>query len=380
MLAKRYENPETAQAQTASGHTAKKHGLKEVQEFVEVNATDANGAVLPFQTKTFEFTERCKDKSKLVRRDVKVAKPIQPLGKCDVGSSVTVIEQPPQQGDWVHKSATTQGPIKVTIKNNHFGFTEQQAANSPEPQVPQVPAKSAPSSPIPSEPTQPTQPGGGETGNPYATGNVGVDISWPQCGTPNETPSGVDFGIVGVNGETGYTTNPCLSAEAANFNSAALNLYVFSGWNIDSLHNNPNSPKECAAGDENCLAYNYGWNAGSYAVNAALADGVEIDTPWWIDVESSATWSSDPIQNQNSIQGEHDALVSSGATSVGVYSTTQQWQDITGGWRNEWPSWGATTWGTPEEAQTYCTGHEFTGGPSELMQYQPGGIDHDVAC
>jgi hypothetical protein len=372
-----------AEARTPSGHVNRGSKPKQVQEYLEVTATTTDGDALSLQPGTFQFIERCKEDSKSTSRIVKYAKPEQPLGKCDIGSSVIVIEQPPLKGDWIHKSGVREGPIKATVKNNHFKFAEQKANSPSESQPGSTPTQPTPTDPIPAAPTQPTQPGGGgggETGGPYMSGNVGVDISWPQCNTSDQTPSDADFGIVGVNDETGYTTNPCLSAEADNFSDDELDLYVFSGWNDSSSHIDPNSPVECSTNDEDCLAYNYGYNAGLYAVNAAIEDGVEIDTPWWIDVESGATWSDDTTQNQNSIQGEHDALIDGGATSVGVYSTTAQWEDITGGWQNEWPSWGATTWTTPEDAETYCTGHEFTGGPSELMQYQPGGIDHNVAC
>jgi len=65
-----------------------------------------------------------------------------------------------------------------------------------------------------------------------------------------------------------------------------------------------------------------------------------------------------------------------------VESTTAQWQAITGGWINAWPSWGATTWTTAKQAQTYCTGHQFTGGPSYLMQSKArtSKLEQDVAC
>ena len=82
------------------------------------------------------------------------------------------------------------------------------------------------------------------------------------------------------------------------------------------------------------------------------------------------------------IDAEHFALVANGVMTVGVYSTTAQWNDITGSWQNNWPSWGATTWSTASQAQRYCTGHQFTGGPSYLMQYTPRRtkLDQDVAC
>ena len=211
---------------------------------------------------------------------------------------------------------------------------------------------------------------------PYSPGTTGVDISWPNCST--SVPS-VTFGIVGVTDGQGYSTSPCIAKEASYFKN--LSLYVNTGWYNQSTHINPNFPKVCAAGDNNCLAYNYGYNAGLYALNAAQSVGVS-STTWWLDVETSNTWNTDVVQNQNSLHGEYDALVANGATTVGVYSTTAQWKTITGGWHNSWPSWGATTFSTAKQAQTYCTGHQFTGGPSYLMQYLPGHakLDYDVAC
>jgi hypothetical protein len=211
----------------------------------------------------------------------------------------------------------------------------------------------------------------------YATGTTGFDVSWPNCSaTPPKSPR---FGIVGVSDGTGYSQNPCLAQEAAWFPS--VTLYVNTGWNDQSLYLNPNSPKVCAAGDQTCLAYNYGYNAGLYAFNYANSQNVHASA-WWLDVETSNTWNSDVVQNQNSLQGEYDALVVSGVTTVGVYSTTVQWTSVTGGWINHWPSWGATTWTTATQALTYCTGHQFTGGPSDFMQFKPkrSALDQDVAC
>jgi hypothetical protein len=211
---------------------------------------------------------------------------------------------------------------------------------------------------------------------PYTAGTIGVDIGWPNCTA--SIPS-VTFGIVGVTDGQGYSTSPCIVNEARSFSN--LSLYVNTGWYNKSTHINPTYPKKCAKGDNICLAYNYGYNAGLYALGAAQSAGVSSST-WWLDVETANTWNKDVVQNQQSLQGEYDALVNSGVTTVGVYSTTAEWKSITGGWQNKWPSWGATTWTTAKQAQTYCTGHEFTGGPSYLMQYLPpnAAVDYDVAC
>jgi hypothetical protein len=136
----------------------------------------------------------------------------------------------------------------------------------------------------------------------------------------------------------------------------------------------------CTTGDEDCIAYNYGYNAGEYALSVLDSMGIVLPKIIWIDVETINTWSNDPVQNQNSIQGEYDAFAAAGVES-GAYSTTVQWDDLTGSWINNWPSWGATTWTTSAGAASYCTGHEFTGGPSYLMQYTPTSTrDKDYAC
>ena len=208
----------------------------------------------------------------------------------------------------------------------------------------------------------------------YVSGTVGNDISWPNCSS--RIASTAKFGIVGVNDGLGYSINPCLAKEASHFSN--LSLYVNTGWYSGSSHVNATSPHLCATGDNNCLAYNYGYNAGLYAYNAASSVGLHSSS-WWLDVETSNTWSTTAVQNQNSLQGEYDALVANGASTVGAYSTTAQWNSVTKTWQNNWPSWGATTWKTANQAKTYCTGHQFTGGLTWLIQFK-GQIDQDYAC
>lgn len=211
----------------------------------------------------------------------------------------------------------------------------------------------------------------------YASGSLGVDLSYPNCRVQAPNAS---FGIIGVNGGYPYTQNGCLAAEASHYSN--LSLYANSSLNADpNSVNYANAVAQCPAGDVNCAAYFYGYNAGTYAYNYAKSQGLSSST-WWLDVETSNSWSTDPIQNQQSILGEQKALTDNGVTTVGVYSTTAQWNSITNAWQNGWPSWGATTWSTPDQAKVYCTGHQFTGGPSLLMQYLPKKthFDADVAC
>jgi hypothetical protein len=210
----------------------------------------------------------------------------------------------------------------------------------------------------------------------YPTGSNGLDISYPNC---SAKLTAVDFGIVGVNGGTAYSHNSCLATEARAFPN--LSLYVNAGLNASALSSYYTQAQVGCNGDALCAAYNYGVNAANDAISYANSQGVS-STKWWLDTETSNTWNIDALQNQKSLQGEYDTLVANGATTVGVYSTTAQWQTISGGWLNFWPSWGATTWTTAKQAQTYCTGHQFTGGPSLLMQYKShqSKVDQDVAC
>jgi hypothetical protein len=213
-----------------------------------------------------------------------------------------------------------------------------------------------------------------QSGGIYPSGKTGYDVSWPNCSA--KPPSKPLFGIVGVSDGTGYSGNPCLAKEASWFPS--LSLYVNTGWYDQSSHINPTSPKVCAAGDADCLAYNYGYNGGLYALNYATSQGVH-SVVWWLDVETGNTWNADTTQNRNSLQGEYDALAANGATTIGVYSTTYQWDTITGSWLNGWPGWGATTVRTASQAAQFCVGHQFTGGPTYLIQYT-GTLDQDYAC
>ncbi len=208
----------------------------------------------------------------------------------------------------------------------------------------------------------------------YPSGASGYDVSWPNCTA--KPPAQPAFGIVGVSDGTGYSQNPCLAQEAGWFSN--LSLYVNTGWYNQSSYINPSSPRVCAAGDNNCLAYNYGYNAGLYALSYAASQHVSASA-WWLDVETSNTWNSDTTQNRYSLQGEYDALLANGVTTIGAYSTTYQWDTVTGSWLNGWPGWGATVVSSASKAARFCTGHQFTGGPTYLIQYT-GSLDRDYAC
>lgn len=206
-------------------------------------------------------------------------------------------------------------------------------------------------------------------------GTAGIDVSYPNC--TDVASMSARFGVVGVTGGVPYSRNPCLAAEAARFTTP--HLYANAAWSARSPKVSATSPRRCVAGDVACRAYNYGYGAGIDALAAASAAGAR-STVWWLDVEAANAWSGVVAQNRASLQGEHDALLAHGVATVGVYSTTAQWDGITGSWRNGWPSWGATVLTSPSRVRTYCTGHRFTGGQSWMIQYRGSSFDQDVAC
>lgn len=210
----------------------------------------------------------------------------------------------------------------------------------------------------------------------YRAGSTGHDVSYPNCGTAVDRAS---FGVVGVNGGISFSQNPCLAQEASWFVGRA-SLYANTGYPgavSPRARAHMTWPRPCRASDLDCLAYDYGYSAGTYSVRVANSQGLS-PAMWWLDVETSNSWTADPIQNRSALQGFHDALRRTGVP-VGVYSTTAQWGAITGGWKNGWPTWGATVVRTARQAASFCTGHRFTGGPTYLIQYA-GKADLNYAC
>lgn len=210
----------------------------------------------------------------------------------------------------------------------------------------------------------------------YQSGSVGVDISYPNCGVAIAKAS---FGIVGVTGGIVYSDNPCLVEQSKQFSN--LSLYINTGLNASSDSPYYAAALEECSGDRMCAAYNYGKNAAVDAVAYAGSKGVSSNR-WWLDVETENTWDADVMLNRQSLQGAYDALRAHGASLIGAYSTTYQWNEITGGWKNSWPNWGASTWTTAKQAAKYCKGHEFTGGPTLLIQFRSkqSNVSQDIAC
>jgi hypothetical protein len=226
------------------------------------------------------------------------------------------------------------------------------------------------------------------------TSSTGYDISWPQC--PSNYPSGGAFGIVGVNDGIAWSQNPCLGAEFswAASRPGAPALYMNTAdpgpqsthWNLggpqatscDPSITDTTSPAFAAC------AYDYGWNTAKDALGVESSPVPSPSTySWWLDVETSNTWAGSAAANADDIQGSIDYLHSVGVATVGVYSTSYQWQTITGGYAfpSFTPEWVAGS-SAAHQAQSACSQTPFGGFNSSLAlsQYHSGGFDADVKC
>ncbi|WP_410549397.1 S-layer homology domain-containing protein [Arthrobacter sp. SIMBA_036] len=229
---------------------------------------------------------------------------------------------------------------------------------------------------------------------------VGNDVSWPQCGST--LPSGQAFAIVGVNGGRADTTNPCLSTQlswaatsSGGTSQPAVALYVNTGnpgtsgswWPQSNTYGGKavtNPYGNCTPGSVGAAcSYMYGY---AKAYDDATARGVVNPASfiWWLDVETSNSWSTDTAANRADLEGMAAYFISIGART-GLYSTTFQWSGITGTvpftsnlyTLNSWIPGAASL----ADAKSKCTTAPLTGGGKvALTQYISGAFDYNVAC
>ena len=275
---------------------------------------------------------------------------------------------------------------------------------------------------------------------PRVSSGSGSDISFPQCG--GAFPNGQAFGIVGVNDGLSDTLNPCfgpsnayplyseselywaVSTSTGATSQPTASLYVntddpgdvYDGTSIADWPTSGSTPygacttttvstssgpstagansTACAweFGDQDA-AEDVGWLADAVAAINGESPPVTVPTgpggyPWWLDVETSNTWqqgSSGEAMNIAVLQGMVSGLTVAGATSVGVYSTNEQWDDITGGTPSGTTSLsGLSDWipgaGTLAEAETDCGSESFTEGTVALAQWTSDDTDNDLVC
>ena len=202
-----------------------------------------------------------------------------------------------------------------------------------------------------------------------------TDISWPNCNTAIASSY---TGIIGVNGGLDFRTNHCLYSETRLF--GLYSLYLNTGYPGPSYGQKfSNSPLSCSDTDELCLAYNYGYNAARFSITYADIQSAHAFM-WWLDVETSNSWTSNSLQNRAALTGMIDALKKyTFLPTIGFYSYPGQWDGITGDWANNFPVWVATGSASPKVAISFCKNENFTGGSTWLAQYTTN-LDRNYIC
>lgn len=235
--------------------------------------------------------------------------------------------------------------------------------------------------------------GGGGGGGGGGSVSRGYDISYPQCG--GAYPANPAFAIVGVNGGRVYRANPCLASQIAWAGGVRGQLYANTGNPGPALSSywplGQTSPRYCdpANPDTADCAFDYGFNAAADSYATAVAAYAELGLTgspagvrWWLDVETSNSWRADTTLNVAALSGAVAYLRDqAGVTSLGFYSTQQQWDTITGGTLSfsAYPSWLAGALSL-KGAKDRCTRAAFTGNVIVYTQYPYQGFDANYAC
>ena len=242
---------------------------------------------------------------------------------------------------------------------------------------------------------------------------LGNDISYPQCG--KLYPKNPQFGVVGINGGIATTTNPCLSSELSWANNslggvsqAKIQVYVNTadpgGLNTASWPSNNTDPSgyvttnpygTCDGSNSLACSWQYGWNRIVDDVQSRLvpaAQAAKLSTspssyPWWLDVETANTWESGSTlalqENAADLEGMVASLQFKGAT-VGLYSTSSQWNQIVGSLSSTSSLNGLNSWlpgaTSSSGAKANCSLPSLTsGGKVTITQYTTT-YDYDYSC
>jgi hypothetical protein len=224
---------------------------------------------------------------------------------------------------------------------------------------------------------------------------LGADVSYPQCGGP--LPTGQAFAIVGVNGGSAVTTNPCLATQLEWGEQSTggtvhddVQLYVNTGnpaggdlW----PQTGSNRYGDCDGSNSTACAYQYGWDR---AWEDATLRGISYpeEYMWWLDVEIANTWDySDGggVRNAAVLEGMTEFFTAIGSRGVGLYSTAYQWGHIVGDGVSATSSLnGLSNWrptgSTLEGAQANCGLEPLTpGGIIEMTQFTTD-FDYNWSC
>ena len=211
--------------------------------------------------------------------------------------------------------------------------------------------------------------------NPYRSGQVGFDISYPNCAKP--PPDTQSFTVIGLNAGRPFTTNPCFAGEWAAAGKPR-SVYINTAYSPTLARH---ITSECAAA-ANAKGFRpparRAYAVGCSEAAAALEQlgGTRAEAVW-LDIEPGNSWSPRRILNAAAIRGILELLLTTSPRPiVGIYSNQAYWQQIVGRWTSlRVPEWIATGAPDPPGCPT-----GFAAGPVWIAQTTDGHLDRDTVC
>lgn len=214
-------------------------------------------------------------------------------------------------------------------------------------------------------------------GDPYIPGEHGYDVSYPQCG--DAPPSTGTFAIIGVNGGSPFTGNPCLTEQYADApRSAPPSLYINTAYEDDFARlvtSNCRAQAHAVGGlDIERQAWAIGCSEAETSVDHAYSLGVSSISMWWLDVEIINHWSHSLNLNRFLLQGAVTRLTQTDLP-VGIYSSFPMWLIITG--VDAVPGNISAEWNAAHSCAPFTP---LVNVPVWLGQSTYDHLDHDTAC
>ncbi len=229
----------------------------------------------------------------------------------------------------------------------------------------------------------------GGTGAAAATAPLaGQDVSWPQCpaghggyGLPMPA-AGAAFMIVGLTGGRGFTTNPCVTSQAAWAKTRGIRTaaYLVPTYPTRAQFGRWGRVGPARPTSLEGRAYNVGWAQAADAIGVLRRSGLRAKAVW-IDVEANRrrAWSSDTGANTAVVRGVAAAIRRAGL-QPGLYTNSSSWTTYTDGARLGLPEWRTVGPRPRSTAVAACSAAPLNGGRVLLVQHWTNTADHDVLC
>jgi LysM repeat protein len=211
--------------------------------------------------------------------------------------------------------------------------------------------------------------------NPYRSGQLGIDISYPNCAAPLPPTHG--FAVIGLNAGRPFTSNPCFADEWAT-TGPPRSVYINTAYSPTlARHISPDcAVAASAAGSMPSVRRAYAVGCSEAAAALEQLGGTNANAVW-LDVEPDNSWSQRRKLNAAAIKGILEYLLTqSPGPTIGVYSNETYWEQIVGRWRSlSVPEWIAIQAPDPPGCPT-----GFAAGPVWLAQSTDGNLDRDTVC